>query len=100
VTWLATTVGWGVLWLVALGLAMWQVVRGRTLAGLALGVGALVGMVMLVVPSLLDLGLPMLADLVGWSLAFAARRLVLGLGDAVVVALLIAGAVLQRSPAA
>jgi hypothetical protein len=97
---LVVNLGWLLLWLGGVGVAVWQIVRGRAVAGALIGLGSVGGLLLRLAPALVDLAMPFVTDVVGVQLAFGLRAVLFGVGHAVVLALLIGGAAVQRPPKA
>jgi hypothetical protein len=97
---LLITIGWLVLWLVALGVAVAQVLRGRALAGALVGLAAVLGLLKLALHGLIGAGLGMVGAAAGATAQSFAGDLCYGLGDALLVLLIVVGAVVQRPPKA
>ncbi|MEZ4235181.1 MAG: hypothetical protein R3F59_03265 [Myxococcota bacterium] len=96
---LVTLLAWLVVWFGALFAAVRLILRGRTLAGGLVGLGAVGGLALQLVPWLFGLVMGPLVSLLGFEIAYAGRDLLLGLAYALVVALLVGGAAAQRPSA-
>lgn len=95
---LVSSVGWALVWLLALILAVVQILRGRPLAGAALGLACVGGFLTRMIPTVMGFVTPILTSAAGLSVAVAAARLVDGLADAAILVLLLLGVALQRPP--
>ena len=95
---LVITGGWALLWFVAVGMAIWQILRGRTLAGVALGAGAVVGLGTLVAGRPLGALFSSLGATLGYEIAGILSHLTFGVLHALALALLVVAAVLNRPP--
>lgn len=88
--------GWTLLWVVALCLGIWQILRKRTIAGLCLGLAALFGLLGLGTSGLFQRISEPLSAAVGYQVADILLSFTRGLLDALPLLLLIAAAVVQR----
>lgn len=95
---LSITGGWALLWFVAVGLAVWQILRGRSLAGAALGAAGVIGLGRLVAGKLFSALFSTLASTLGFQLAGLIQSLTFGMIDGFVLVLLVVAAILQRPP--
>jgi hypothetical protein len=93
---LVTTLLWLVVWFLAVGVAAWHLLRGRPVVGVLVGIAAVGGLALLLLPKLLKLVFVPLAGAIGPDLAFGLQGLLYGLGDAVVLGLLVAAVAVGR----
>jgi hypothetical protein len=95
---LVTNGGWALLWFLATALAIWQILRGRSLAGLCIGAAAVFGIGRMVAAPLLSPLWGVIHEAVGYELTALIRSISFGTVDALVLLLLFVAAVLQRPP--
>lgn len=89
-------VGWFLVWMTAVAGAVLQILRGRALAGAALGLAGIGGLILMALPSVTDLVRPALMDALGLDIGLALIHLVYLAGDTAVLVLLLAGATVSR----
>lgn len=94
-----TTVGWVLLWFGVMIGAVWQILRGRSGAGVCLGGAAILGLGLQLCGGMFDAVTGPIGAAAGMQVAFAVRAFLVGCGDALVLFLMLLGAVVQR-PAA
>ena len=93
---LVSTIGWLLVWLLAMVAAVWQILRGRSGAGACLGMAAILGLGLQICgPTVHGTVAGLLSVAPPWA-ANGVAGFVVGLGQALILGLLIAGAVLQR----
>ncbi|MEQ1571785.1 MAG: hypothetical protein ABMA64_39525, partial [Myxococcota bacterium] len=86
------------LWLIAVIVAVWQILRGRALAGAALGLAGVVGLATTLGSGLIGAAFQLVATAAGAVVAQLGSALCFGLADALIVALLVTAAAVQRPP--